>query len=221
LHRLGLERSTPQALQLAGRAGKDDDDRPAHLEHEPRRSAGEPERICPLGNRRLLPDAGLELLVGTAESFRQAPDDPADLLLELGVDAERPAGHPRQHLHGPVVVSRPETAGRDEQVGVQSFAERVLQFLRVVAHDDDSRGLDAAGGELSREERAVVVDPAAADELAARDEDDRCRVAQPGVETGVTRFAVMSTDVGLPRSGTLTTRPLTLKRRFAGRPIKT
>lgn len=65
-------------------------------------------------------------------------------------------------------MCRPEAAGGDDEVKLERIAQCRFELLRPVADDADPLGLDAAGGELARQEGPVLVDAATADEFAAR-----------------------------------------------------
>jgi hypothetical protein len=65
-----------------------------------------------------------------------------DLLLQLRIEDEWPAGDPGQQLDGPVVVGRSQAAGGDDEVGLERLAESLLQRLGVVADDVDPLRLD-------------------------------------------------------------------------------
>ena len=221
LDRHGLECPRPQPLELSRRPGQHDHDAGAHLEHEARSGAGQPQRLGAFRDRRLLANAGLELLVRAAKPLREPANDPADLALERRIEDELAAGNPGQRLHGPVVMSRPQPAGGHDKAGAERLPKRRLEPVRPVAHDEDSLGLDPACAQLAGQERPVLVRAPPADELAAGNEDDRSRMAQAGERTGMTRRAVITTAVVLPRPGTSTTRPFTLSRRFPGRPMTT
>ena len=71
---------------------------------------------------------------------------------ELGSTDDGTAGGARQELDGPVVVSRPESAGDDEQVGRQALAKRRLQLLGLVSDERDPRGLEARASSAPRRE---------------------------------------------------------------------
>jgi hypothetical protein len=63
---------------------------------------------------------------------------------------------------------------------LQPFGQRDLELVFGVPDDRDQRGLDSEADELARKERSVAVGPVAADELAARYDEDatqtrRCR----------------------------------------------
>ena len=56
---------------------------------------------------------------------------------------EPDAGGAGKQLDRAVVVRRPEPARDDEQIGLESFAERALELGGVVADDGDPRRLEA------------------------------------------------------------------------------
>jgi hypothetical protein len=170
-----LECAAPNSLELSRRAWKRDRERSPGLEDDARRRPRQAERASSLRERRLLADAGLELLIRAPEALGEPSHHRLDLPLELRVDGEVTAGSASKQLDRAVVVRRSEPAGGDDQVEGESVAKRCLKLLRPVADDADPLRLDAARRELAREEGAVLVDPSAPDELAARDEDGRSK----------------------------------------------
>ena len=68
-------------------------------------------------------------------------------------------------------MGRPEPAGDEQQLALETLAECLLELLERVPDDCDPRGLETARYELAREKRAVLVTAIAADQLAARDDD--------------------------------------------------
>jgi hypothetical protein len=91
-----LECPRPQPLELARGPRQHDHDATVHLQHEARRGAGKSQRLGAFRDRRLLPNAGLELLVRAPKPLREPADDPADLALEGRIDHELPAGDGRR-----------------------------------------------------------------------------------------------------------------------------
>ena len=173
LDRLGRERAGPQPAQLGRRARQHDEDAAARVEDTSGRRAGEAERDGALGQRGLLLDARLEVGVRSAQPLRDPARNRLDLPLETWIADELAARHERDQLDRPVVVSRPEAAGDDAEVGRRALPQRRLQLGRRVSDDDDALRLEAQRPELSGQERPVQVLPVAADELAAGDDDDR------------------------------------------------
>ena len=190
LDRRRLQRPRPEALELTRRARQDDDDASLHLQHQAGRSARQPEGLGAFRNRRLLADAGLELLVGPAKPLREAADDTADLLLERRIDDELAPGNAGQRLHRTVVVGRAQPAGRDDETGAERLAKGPFQGIGPVADDEDALGLDPARAQLSGQKRPVLVRAPTADELAPGDEDDRCW-AETSVQYGTRRQDAM------------------------------
>ena len=89
-----LERPRPQPLELPRRPGQHDHDAPLHLQDKARCCAGQAERLGAFRDRRLLPNAGLELLVRAPKPLREPADDLADLALEGRIDAPAPGRRP-------------------------------------------------------------------------------------------------------------------------------
>ena len=170
-HRLGLERARPEPLELGRRAGQDDNRCPAHLEHESRRGAGEPERDCACGKCRLLADAVLEVGVRPPQALGDRARDGADLGVKPLVEHKAAARSLRDQLDGTVVVRRPKTARDQTQVRLQACPQRGLELVRPVADDRDPCRLEPERQRLAGEEGAVQVGAFAANELAARDDD--------------------------------------------------
>ena len=85
-NRLRFERTWPEPLQFRRRSGQDDDDRPLRRQQEPGGRPGKAEHEGTLRDRRLLPHAGLEVRVGTAEPLGEAARDRPDLGVELLVE---------------------------------------------------------------------------------------------------------------------------------------
>jgi hypothetical protein len=69
-------------------------------------------------------------------------------------------------------VRRPQAAGHDAQVRAQPLGEGGFELFLVVADDRDPRRLEPESPQLARDERPVAIGPVAADELAARYDDD-------------------------------------------------
>jgi hypothetical protein len=84
-------------------------------------------------------------------------------------------------------VRRPEPAGGHDEACPERLPKGRLEPVGPVADDQDAFRLDAARAQLAGKERAVLVRAAAADELAPRDEDDRCRIAEISVQYGTRR----------------------------------
>src|SRR5581483_4089043 len=76
------------------------------------------------------------------------------------------------------VVCRPEAARDDAELGFEAQRERPRELVLPVADDLDARRLEPERQHFSREVGAVQVGAVAADELAARDDDDRARARQ-------------------------------------------
>ena len=114
-------------------------------------------------------------------------------------------------------MRRPQPAGRDQQVGLETFLERRRQFLRSVPDHDDPRRLEPARRQLAREKGPVGVLTPAPRQLAAGD-DDRCSGAQLGFGATVTPLGVTSNQrcPPVPRPGTATDWPFSFSRRLAG-----
>src|ERR1700730_2710785 len=77
-------------------------------------------------------------------------------------------------------MGRPEAARRQDNVAlVEGSAQNRFELFGDVADDGDPRRLETEPQRLTREERPVQIGSLAAHELAARDDDDRPRPAQP------------------------------------------
>ena len=214
-HRLTRERVRPQPPQLAGRTGKNDDNATGRgAEDEARGRPCEPDRTRGGRPRRLFRHARREVRVRPPQALRDRARDRLDLLLERFVDDELDPRRAPEHLHGPVVVRRAETAGDETRVRIQPLAQRRLQLGRRVSDDRDAGGLEPMCQRLGSEERAVAVGALAADELAAGDDDDgprpRAQQWRRVVRCGVTRTQ------RLCMFGNATARPLSVMSRPAG-----
>jgi len=87
-------------------------------------------------------------------------------------------------------VGRAEAAGHRDQVGPgDGVAKRPLELARLVADDHDACGLDAEREQRAGEVRAVEIGAVAANELAARGDDDRAG-ARAQARAATMRFAV-------------------------------
>ena len=75
-------------------------------------------------------------------------------------------------------MGRAEPAGDEADVGAVGRPEGGLEIDGVVADDHDAIGDEPERERLACVERAVPVGAVAADELAARDDDDRARAAR-------------------------------------------
>ncbi len=113
----------------------------------------------------------------------------------------------RDELDGAVVMGRAESArGEDRIALLEGRAQNRLELLRFVADDRDAGRLETEAQRLTGEKRSVEIGSLAAHELAARDDDDRARPAQPAtrvVFVGVTMTLTLrpaGTDTGLPAS---------------------
>ena len=95
--------------------------------------------------------------------------------LQVLVDGQAHAGGAGDHLHGAIVVRRPEPARDDAEIGSEPFAQRGLEIGRVVSDDRDPRGVETEREHGMREKRAVTVPPVATDELAAGGDDRHTR----------------------------------------------
>jgi hypothetical protein len=161
----------PQAPELGRRPRQDDGDGSVRLHDEARRRPRDPDHPPAGGNRRLLAHTCFELRVRTPETLGDPPRDRLDLPLELRHGAYLEPRRPREQLDRPVVVRRPQPAREHEQVRLQPLSDRRLQLGRVVADDRDPRRLQTEPGQLLGQEGAVRVATAAADQLAAADDD--------------------------------------------------
>jgi hypothetical protein len=229
LDRLGLERSRPQPLELAGRPRQDDDHALAALEHEPGRGSREAKRQGSVGDGRLLPDARLEVDVRTTQALRKTARDPFDLTVQALVHMEPDSGCAGDELDGPIVVRWAEAARDDAEIGGGGLDERRGELLLGVAHDHDPRGVEPEPQELGSEERSVEVAPVAADELAAGDDDHRPRRGVHVVHrrSVLGREALAQTAGRMPRgvtssvltppTGSRRERSFRIVRRFSGR----
>jgi hypothetical protein len=88
-------------------------------------------------------------------------------------------------------VRRPEPAGGHDEACTERLPKGRLEPVGTVSDDEDALRLDPADAQLAGEERAVLVCAATADELAPRDEDDRCRIAEISVQYGTRRQGAM------------------------------
>src|SRR5579863_3268836 len=120
----------------------------------------------------------------------------------------------RDHLHGAVVVRRPEPAGHETRVRRHTFAQRGFELVRRVADDDDPRRLEAEPERLRGEERAVAIGALATYELAAGDDDDRPRTGGHAPARAV-RDGLTST-CSVFRDGSETVLPLSVRRKCVG-----
>ena len=118
-HGLVLERRSPQPSKLRRRPGQDDSHGAARFHDEARSRAGDPDHPPPLGHRRLLAHALLELGVRPPEPLRDPPRDALDLRGQLLHHPDLQPRRPRQQLDGPVVVRRPEPSREHEQIRLQ------------------------------------------------------------------------------------------------------
>ena len=204
--RVHLERVRPEPAQLRRWPRQNDDDAAGRrLEQQARRGAGQPERRRALRQRRLLRHPGREVGVVALQPLRRRARHRFDLPLQILVHAKPDARCARHHLDRPVVVRRPEAAGDEARVRFEPGTKRGLQLGRSVADDRDPRRLEAQPQRLAGEERPVQVGSLAAHELAARDDDESSRPAQPlasAVRVGVTttrRFFRAGSATGFPR----------------------
>jgi hypothetical protein len=92
--------------------------------------------------------------------------------VQLLVDHQRQLRSSRNELDSSVVVGWPQPTRDDAEIRAQSFYERCLELVLLVADDRDQRRLEPEPYELSRQERPVAIRPVAANELAAGDDDD-------------------------------------------------
>jgi hypothetical protein len=104
--------------------------------------------------------------------------------------------HTREQLDGAIVVGRTEAARRDQQIRLDARAQRTLEFGFSVADDLDPSRLEAEGQQLAREERPVPVRPLAANQLTARDDDDRAWADGPALPLPNRRQASLRHEVG-------------------------
>jgi hypothetical protein len=174
--RLTLDHAGPEPLQLSGRARERRRDAAVVLQENGRGGAREPEGDPSFWKRSLLPDPRGKIGVRPAEARGDQPGDRFDLGAEHLVDDEGPSRRAGERLDGAVVVRRAESSGEDAHVGRETLADGRIQFRRLVADDQQARGLEPEPGELATEEGAVLVGLVAAYELAARKDDDRTRV---------------------------------------------
>ena len=171
-------------LSSGRRPGQRDRDPAVRREHDARRRPGEAERLAPSGSDACFRTPAAKSAYGrrrrsairreTASISASRPESTTRL---------RPAAA-REQLDRAVVVRRPESARDQQQVGLEPLGERrSAARLGRVADDRDPRRLEAEPDELACQERAVEVSAVAADELAARDEDDRAGTAQAASRT--------------------------------------
>ncbi len=184
--RLRLEHARPELLELPRRARQGDRRARARLEHDRRGRTDEADPGRPVGQRRLLADAILEVGIRTVQARRDAARELLDRRLELRVDPKPDPRRARQQLDRAVVVRRPETAGDAQQVVGEALVQRRLEVGRIVPHDRDARRVDPEAQERRSEKRAVPVVAVAADELGAR-RDDGYAGCQPVGVTMITR----------------------------------
>jgi hypothetical protein len=169
--RLVLQRGPPEPSELGRRPRQDDRDRSVRLHHEARRRARDPDHPPADRDGRLLAHTLLELRVWTPETLGDPPRDLLDLPLELRHGPCLEPRRAREQLDRPVVVRRPQPAREHEEVGLEPLPDSGLQLCRVVADDRDPCRLQAEPGQLVGQERPVRVPAAAADQLAAGDDD--------------------------------------------------
>ncbi len=192
---VGDHRGRPHGLQLARRAGQDDDGgrrRAVGGRHDEagRGPDGLEDRRAD-GDRRLLAVALLERReVDVRPALGDALEDLGDAPAQGVVHRHRAALEAPDDLGGQVVRGRPEAAAGDDQVAALGGqeGERVLHVLRAVADDDDRLQVDAELAQAVREPRPVAVHDAAGEDLGAGDDDARSRAhQQPGPWAAGTR----------------------------------
>ena len=66
----------------------------------------------------------------------------------------------------------------------EALADRGLELVGPISHDEDPGRIEPEADERAREERAVGVTPVAAHELGARDDDDGARRVWPSSGAG-------------------------------------
>ncbi len=210
LHGLALDSTRPEPLQLTRRPGQDDDRRPPRCRARARAPCRRHRGHAPLGHRRLLRHARREVGIRPAEPFRDRARERLDVLLELGVDDERPPGDPRDELDRAVVVRRPEAPRDEADVGLQALAERGLEIVLVVTDHDHPCRLQPERQRLAHDERPVAIVAVAPHELASRHDGDGARSTQ---ELG----AGLAVATSSPLAGTLARLPSTSNLDVCGR----
>ena len=140
-----------------------------------------PRDSAPSRDRRLLPNAGLELLVRTPKPLREPTDDAADLALERRIEDELAAGDPGQRLQvrsscvgpsPPEVTTRPAPSARETPLRARPAGRPRRGLARARSRACSARGPGTARSRpCARRGRA-----------RSSDEDDRCREAQAGSE---------------------------------------
>ena len=135
LERRRGDRARPEALELPGRPGQDDDDAAARVENDAGRGARDAERHGSPRQRRLLAHARREIGVRAPHPLCEPARDLLDLGLERGIDLELAARDARDELDRPVVVRRPEPTRDEADVGLEAFSQGSFQIGGVVADD--------------------------------------------------------------------------------------
>ncbi len=198
------DRAWPEALELPGRPGQDDDDAAARVENDAGGGARNAERLGSLRQRRLLAHARSEIGVRASHALREAARDLLDLGLERGVDLELAPRDARDELDRPVVVRRPEPTRDQADVGLESLSQGRFQIGGVVTDDRDPDRLEPEPECLLGIEGAVEVGSLAAHELAARDDYRGARALQR--EDGIVRCPFFGTATRAPATRTTTLR---------------
>ena len=116
-------------------------------------------------------DVGLAQVV-LGERPTATTEDRADVLDQLLAPLELDAHHLGDRLAGDVVGRGAEPAAHDDRVGaVEQLAQALHHAVEVVADLAVLAGVDARGGELLADPRAVGVDDLAEQQLGADRED--------------------------------------------------
>ena len=157
--RLGRQRRRPHRLQLARRAGQDDDEAPVRGHHQTGRGADRVEGDRALGDHGLLAVGLAQRLRVEVEAPAELAQDRGDLLLDLLVEHHLAAGEAPDQLGGEVVGGRPEAAGGDDQVHPlpRHEAQRRPEVLGAVADDEDVGDLDPELGQPFGEPGTVAI----------------------------------------------------------------
>ncbi len=180
--RLGRQRGRPHRLQLARRAGQDDDHAPVRRDDQAGRGADRVERDRALRHHRLLA-VGLPHRLGVeVEAAGEAAQDRRDLLLDLLVEDQLATREAGDDLGGEVVGGRAEAARGDDQVHPLGGheAQRRLEVVGPVADDEDVGDVDAELGQAFGDPGPVAIGDPPGQDLGAG--DDYPAAAAPGAE---------------------------------------
>ncbi len=133
----GFDGARPEVLQLARRAGQDDDDTRARVEHDSGRGPRDAEGERPGRQRRLLANAGSEVCVVPLHALRKATRYLLDLELERRIDLESSPRSSSDELDRPIVMRRAEPTRDETHVASHPVTKSGLEIVRIVADDRD------------------------------------------------------------------------------------